>query len=218
MNIVIAGASGLTGSACLKLLVDEPRITRIVSIGRRPGNLKSERLEEILLTPDGHFPPDRASTLRADAFIGCLGTTIRDAGSKRAFRAVDFDLMLELARLARAAGARTAAVVSALGADAKSLIFYSRVKGETEDALAALGFESLTFLRPSVIDGKRARPRFGEGFALAALRAVGPVLGGPLENFAAVPAERIAAELVSAVICSDPGRRIVASAEIGKDL
>jgi uncharacterized protein YbjT (DUF2867 family) len=109
-----------------------------------------------------------------------LGTTIRQAGSRDAFRAVDFEASLAFARSARAAGARRLGVVSAMGADARSPIFYSRVKGELEEALVALGFEGLVIARPSLLVGDRAglgQPsRIGERVAAVAGRLLGPLV------------------------------------------
>lgn len=143
---------------------------------------------------------------RSMRWSATLGTTIADAGSRAAFRRVDHDYPLAVARLARRHGACTYALNSAMGANPRSSIFYNRVKGELEEALGALDYPSLVLVRPGLIDGERERPRAGEGRALAvasrALRRLLPKKWRPSR------AERIADALVDAVIPS-PGRNVV---------
>jgi uncharacterized protein YbjT (DUF2867 family) len=151
----------------------------------------------------------------ADWAFCCLGTTIAQAGSQAAFRAVDFDAVLAFARAAQAAGVRRLGVVSALGASASAAAFYSRVKGEAEDALAALGFDSLVLARPSLLAGDRAalgQPlRTGERLGLALAQPLGrwlPAAWRPIE------AARVARALLLAVQQGRPGVRVLGSAEM----
>jgi uncharacterized protein YbjT (DUF2867 family) len=133
------------------------------------------------------------------------------AGSQEAFRAVDFDANLAVARAALAAGARRAGLVSAMGASAKSAIFYSRVKGELEDALAALAFEGLVIARPSMLAGDRGSlgqpERRGEKIALAVSRLLGPLFPA---NYRSVPARAVARSLLTRVPAAR-GREVVLS-------
>jgi uncharacterized protein YbjT (DUF2867 family) len=145
----------------------------------------------------------------------CLGTTLRQAGSRAAFRAVDFDAVLAFARAAQAAGARRFAVVSSLGASARALGFYSRVKGEMEAAVAALGFDSVVIARPSLLVGDRAAlgqpARTAEYLALrlgAPLAALMPRSVRPIE------AAAVARGMLTAMRQARPGVRIVESAEL----
>ncbi|HOW46033.1 MAG TPA: NAD(P)H-binding protein [Rubrivivax sp.] len=151
----------------------------------------------------------------ATAACCALGTTIKTAGSQAAFRAVDFDAVLAFARAARAAGVRRFAVVSALGADAGSGVFYNRVKGEMEQALAALEFPCLVIARPSLLAGDRAaigQPvRTGERLALAAtapLRALIPKAWRP------IAAGTVARAIVRALQQGKLGTQVIASAEL----
>ena len=107
---------------------------------------------------------------RIDAAFCCLGTTIRQAGSQEAFRAVDQELVLAFARRARELGTRHLLVISALGADPRSSVFYNRVKGETEEALQAMGWPQLTIVRPSLLLGPRREFRLGERLAAPLMR------------------------------------------------
>jgi uncharacterized protein YbjT (DUF2867 family) len=184
---VIAGATGLIGGELVVRLLREPRYAPVVALSRRPLKLADGRLEVFAADYD-HLDRRLKSVAAAgrplDVFC-CLGTTIRAAGSEAAFRRVDHDYVLALGRWAMAAHADRMVVVSALGADAGSRVFYNRVKGETERALAALGLPTLVLARPSLLRGKRSEFRFGERLALAVTR--------PIERFIPARARPIAA-------------------------
>jgi uncharacterized protein YbjT (DUF2867 family) len=149
-----------------------------------------------------------------DAFIA-LGTTIKVAGSQAAFRRVDFDAVMNTARAAREAGAKRIVVVSSLGADAHSRVFYNRVKGEMQQAVSALGAESVVFVQPSLLVGDRealGQPaRAGEGWALRLLR---PVLGWVPRGVRPIAAEDVARAMLHAAVDAKPGTRIVSSGEM----
>jgi uncharacterized protein YbjT (DUF2867 family) len=170
--VLVAGGSGLIGRALLAQLLEAEQATVHALLRREVPDLPaSPRLTRQVIdfaAPD-HLP-------RADELYIALGTTIKVAGSKAAFRAVDFDAVVNLARAARAAGVVRCAVVSALGADPASNVFYNRVKGEMEQALRALHFERLVIARPSLLAGARAAlgqpPRLGERLALGLLAPV----------------------------------------------
>src|SRR5690349_11286847 len=132
-HVLLAGATGLTGEHLLDRLLNEPTITRVLAPSRRP-LAEHPHLEN----PVGE-PAELLQRLEGPVDIAfcCLGTTIKKAGSEQAFRAVDLDLVVAFAKRARELGARHLIVISALGADAKSSIFYNRVKGEMEAALKA---------------------------------------------------------------------------------
>jgi uncharacterized protein YbjT (DUF2867 family) len=149
-----------------------------------------------------------------DVFIA-LGTTIAVAGSQAAFRAVDFDAVLAVARAARAAGATRIGVVSALGADASSKVFYNRVKGEMEQAIGQLGFETVVIARPSLLDGERERlaqpARPGEQWALRVMRPLKALLP---RAWRPIRAEAVAEALIAAVQEGKPGLRVISSADM----
>jgi len=186
-DAVVAGATGAVGSELVRRLLASSAYARIVALTRRPLTEDDPRL----LAVPARFD-DLEDTLAAavstrgtfDAFC-CLGTTIRTAGSRAAFRTVDHDYVLAFARWALDHEVRRLVVVSALGADATSSVFYNRVKGETETALRALDFagNALVIVRPSLLDGPRAELRIGERLALAAsrpLRALIPARVRPI--------------------------------------
>ena len=204
MKVLHVGATGLVGRLVLARLLQAPRVERVVAPTRRPLALADARL----LNPVVDFEalPEDTGWWAVDAVVCTLGTTIADAGSKAAFRRVDHDYPLHVARLARRHGATTFALNSAMGANAGSSIFYNRIKGELEEALLALGYPSLVLVRPGLIDGERERPRAGEGRALAVSRLLRPLLP---PKWRPSRAERIADALVQAVLDPPAGRRLV---------
>lgn len=204
---LLAGGTGLIGRALAQGWAGPGALHLLV---RRPMPPPSPacRVQVVDFAALPALPPAR------EAYC-CLGTTIKVAGSQAAFRAVDFDAVLAFARAARAAGVRRFAVVSALGADARSRNFYSRVKGEAEAALAAVGFESLVIARPSLLLGDRAAlgqpERRGELVGQAITRRIGgliPAAWRPIDGAV------VARALVRAVAEGRPGTRIVGSAEL----
>ncbi len=149
-----------------------------------------------------------------DVFIA-LGTTIKTAGSQAAFRAVDFDAVVAVARAARKLGATRLGVVSAMGADAQSRVFYSRVKGEMEDAVSKLGYTTLVLARPALLDGDREAlaqtTRPAERLSLAAMTLLKPLISA---NYRAITATKVARALVSAINSSGAGVRVLPSGEM----
>ncbi len=208
-TLLIAGATGLVGRAVLRLALADAAITRVVAPTRRAPEWRHEKLSNPVV--DFAALPADAAWWRVDAVICTLGTTIKKAGSQAAFREVDYVYPLAVAWLARAAGARAFALTSSMGANAKSGAFYLRTKGETERELAALGFESATIVRPSLIGGERDERRWAEAWGLRIFSAIGPVLP---RRYRVVPAERIAATLLAAAGEARPGVRIVESEAI----
>lgn len=165
-HIVIAGATGLTGEHLLDRLLSEPTVARVLAPSRRP--LASHpHLENPVGELDQLLP---TLTGPVDTAFCCLGSTLKQAGSQEAFRAVDHELVLAFARRARELGARHLVVISALGANPSSSVFYNRVKGETEAALCAMGWPQLTIARPSLLLGTRQECRLGERLAALFLR------------------------------------------------
>ncbi|MDH4561342.1 oxidoreductase [Pseudomonas sp. BN411] len=165
-HILLAGATGLTGEHLLDRLLNEPTVARVLAPTRRP--LAEHPHLQNPVGPLVEMLPQLEG--RIDVAFCCLGSTIRQAGSQEAFRAVDLDLVLAAARRARELGARHFIVISALGASQASPIFYNKVKGEMEEALKAMDWPQLTIARPSLLMGPRSEFRFGERLAAAFMR------------------------------------------------
>jgi uncharacterized protein YbjT (DUF2867 family) len=208
-RILLAGASGMVGREVLRQALADPRIGGIVAPTRRPLAADAKLRNPVVDFDD--LPAD-AAWWEADAVICTLGTTIREAGSQAAFRKVDLEYPLAVARHALAHGAATFVLVSASGANADSRIFYSRTKGELERDLRALGYRSLCLVRPGLLGGERERRRPLEHAGMQLLGAIGPLLP---RRYRVVPAERVAATLLRMALDAGPGVRIVESESIG---
>lgn len=210
---LIAGASGLIGNYLIFKLLKSDDYDKVISLSRRPLHLKHPKLEERVVDFD-HLKPENATG--ADVVFCCLGTTIKQAGSQEAFRKVDFTYPLELARTARAAGARQYLLVSSVGADASSRVFYSRVKGEVEEAIGRLGYDSYTILRPSILLGKRKQFRPGEILGKAADWLLTPfsLLIPPLKRYRGISAGKVAEGMASLGREPVSGTRILESEEL----
>ena len=187
---VLLGATGLVGGLTLRRLVGDPHWTRVVTLGRRP--MPSAGASHAHHVVDFARLEAHAEALACDTLFCCLGTTMKQAGSQDAFRHVDHEIPVAAARLAHRQDARQMLAVSALGADAGSRVFYNRVKGETEDALRAVGFEALHLLRPSLLTGARDETRLGERVGELVLGAAKPLLIGPLRPLRPTPAAAVA--------------------------
>jgi uncharacterized protein YbjT (DUF2867 family) len=207
--VLLAGATGLVGRALVAELLAKP--------GHEPVHLLVRRAYEAPKGAIAHIVDfARLPVLPPAAEAYCaLGTTIKDAGSQAAFRAVDFEAVIAFAKAARAAGVQRLALVSALGADARSGNFYSRVKGEAEAALQALGFATLVIARPSLLVGDRStlgqRARPGERLALA---LTGPIARLIPRGVRPIRAEAVAQAMVEALHTRGPGVHLLTSAQL----
>ncbi len=157
---LLAGGTGLIGSQLLRYLVDDPRYSSVKCLVRSELRLSHPKIE--IIQTDGGNLDEMAPALKADDVFCCLGTTMRKAKTKDAFRRVDFDYPLHLAKLTKAMGASQFLLVSSLGANASSSVFYNKIKGEVEDAIAAVGFDTFHIFRPSLLLGPRKEERAGE--------------------------------------------------------
>jgi len=204
MTAVLAGATGLVGSEFVRIAreADYP----LTAVGRRDVEGVAATVRTDFSAPFA-LPP-------ADVALCALGTTMATAGSRAAFYAVDHDAVLHFARSAQAAGIRHFLVVSAVGADARAPVFYSKVKGETERDLVALGFARLDVLRPGLLLGRRVESRPGE----ALLQRLDPVLRrllvGPLGRYAGIAAATVAAAMLALCNQSSEGEYIHHNAEL----
>ncbi len=210
---LIAGASGLVGRHLLDQLLAAPEYDRVVSLGRRKLDIAHPKLEQMIV--DFAALDQAAANLHCDDAFCCLGTTIKQAGSRENFRAVDQAAVLAFAWTAQRTGARRFIVVSALGADPHSRVFYNRVKGETEEALLVLAFDTLAIFRPSLLLGPRSRPRLGERVMAAILWFAEPMMFGRLRKYRAIEAAAVARAMLRCSFgCGGQGLLIYPSDEI----
>lgn len=155
---LIIGASGLIGKQLVQQLLEDNRYEKVTALVRKPLDIRHEKLDQTRY--DFDWP--NADLAIGDELFCCLGTTIKKAGSQAAFRKVDYDCIVETAKIALGNGTKKIAVVSSIGADKDSSIFYNKVKGETEEALRKLNYDACYILRPSLLMGAREELRMGE--------------------------------------------------------
>ncbi|HMP92488.1 MAG TPA: hypothetical protein PKD90_06430 [Phnomibacter sp.] len=211
MKVAIAGASGLTGSACLPLLLKNPDISQVFEIGRTPSGLQHSKLQKVPL-----IQGKPAYLPAVHGFICCLGTTLRKAGSEEAFKQADLHLPIALAEGLFEQGCTRMAVISAMGANSRSLVFYNRVKGDLEATLTKMNWEALYILRPSFINGKRKEKRPFETLGKWLFKAANPLLTGSLANYRIIEAHTIAQALVQVMLHGQSGQHTYLSEDIKK--
>jgi uncharacterized protein YbjT (DUF2867 family) len=204
----LAGATGLVGGKLLQLLLSDADYTTVVALTRRSLGETSPKLVEVI----ADF--DRSETYRerlaVDDVYCCLGTTMRNAGSQEAFRKVDFDYPVALARHSLERGAQRFLIVTAVGANAKSRVFYSRVKGEVEAAVSELPFPGgVKVFRPSMLLGDRAESRPMERAAAAAMRAGAVIFSGALKRYRAIDAGLVARAMLNVARTQGAGFSVV---------
>lgn len=206
VTVMLAGATGLIGSLCLDLLLANPNVKKVIAPTRRTLSNTSEKLRNVLVDFDrlDEYP----ELFEVDAIICCLGTTIKQAGSREAFKRVDLEYCLDIAELGRRHNARAFYLVSAMGADSKSPFFYSRVKGDLERHLRLLEYDYLSIYRPSLLMGEREDNRLGESIGIKLAGVVNPFLSGSLAKYKAIKAENVAKAMVNECLTvAHSGRR-----------
>lgn len=208
-HVLVLGSTGLVGRHVLALLEKDERVGRITAPARNDVVSCSPRVIHPRVD-FAHLPGD-AAWWSADALICCLGTTRKQAGSLAAFVAVDRDLVLATAALARAGGTPCMAFNSAVGADAHSRFVYNRTKGQAEDGLRAQGWPSLALVRPGLIGGERIQRRPAEHAAGLVLGMLHPLLP---RRWRINPAGHVAQALVQAALAGVPGETVIDSAAL----
>jgi uncharacterized protein YbjT (DUF2867 family) len=208
-TLLLVGATGLVGRACLNLLTGDGARESLRVLARRPPEGSGQRVEHCV--SDFEKLDEHPEWFKVDSVICALGTTMKKAGSAAAFRRVDFDYPLAIARMARSHGARHFLLVSAMGADAQSGNFYYRVKGELEEALLGLGYPALTIARPSLLLGERSEWRWGE--------EIGKRIGWIMPpRWRPVHADAVAHALVRAARSDEIGIRLLENAALRAEL
>ncbi len=206
---LLAGSTGLIGKQLLQLLLNDPAYTEVKALSRKPIGVEHPKLKNIVLDLnklDEHF-----DQLKADDVFCCLGTTIKQAGSKEAFRKVDHDYPLELAKLTKNQGATQYLIITALGSNKMSGIFYNQVKGQVEEAIDRVGFQSYHIFRPSLLLGERTEKRAGEGAATVVYQALGFLI--PLK-YKAIDSAKVARAMLHMAKLNSKGKFIHESKEL----
>lgn len=206
---VIAGTTGLVGNLLLDLLLNDEHYARVIALSRKPLDRQHPKLQNLVV--DFDRLEEYAAQLRADDVFCCLGTTIRQAGSQAAFRKVDFDYPLNLARVTKEQGAKQYLLVTALGSDKTSSIFYNRVKGEVQEAIGLVGFNSYHIFQPSMLLGDRKESRTGEGVGKAVMTSLDFLIP---KKYKAIDAVKVARGMVAVAKQNQAGAHAHVSGEL----
>jgi uncharacterized protein YbjT (DUF2867 family) len=200
-HALVLGATGLVGQRSVARLLESSAYSKVTCLVRRSGLPGGEKLHERVVDFSKLTAEDIES---ADDLYCAIGTTMKKAGSREAFRHVDFEIPLRVAELAVAAGVTRMALVSSVSADARSSNFYLRTKGELEDALAKLPLAALHVLRPSLLLGERSESRPGEVLGSAISRVTSGLMIGGLRKWRPIEGDRVARAMVAAMLGPDP--------------
>lgn len=211
MNVCLIGATGLIGSEVLKKLTADQRVQKIFCIGRRApvqvnskiNFIKAELVDLIKLSPPA-----------AEPWVCCLGTTIKTAVTQENFKKVDYEAAVQFSQLAKRAGAQSLHIISALGADESSKVFYNRVKGEMQKAVAQLDLPSVYFYQPSLLLGERKDFRLGESIAIKLAPLYSALLLGPLKAYRPIRAEQVSAAVCANLLNPSVGVHFVTNEEM----
>ena len=211
-SALLLGATGLTGGHLLHLLLESEEYDTIYIYVRRPLGIQNPKLKEIIIDYESY-----EGTVDADTVFCCLGTTIKIAKTKEAFKKVDQDYPVKIAQLQFNAGSKRFLVISAMGAASDSLFFYSRVKAEMEKLLSTIGYPKLFIFRPAIITGERNENRSGEKIATGIFEILNYILIGPLKKYQSVSAKAIASCMLSYSCNNQVHGRVIISSDRIKD-
>jgi uncharacterized protein YbjT (DUF2867 family) len=187
---VIVGASGLIGSSLLELLLDSTQYDEVLALVRKELPIHHKKLVQLVV--DFEHLDEYANSIAGQAIFCCLGSTKKKTPDMAVYRKIDHDYPLQLAQIAKRNAIKQYHLVSAIGADAKSSNFYTKMKGETEDDIQKVGLKCLQIYRPSVLTGNRTESRPMERFAIGLMKVVDPLLGGGLKKYKSIPAGTVA--------------------------
>ena len=206
---LVIGATGLVGEQLVLLLLEHPEFEKVVVFGRRKSGLNHSKLVEELI--DFDRPESWAALVKGDVLFSTLGTTIKTAKTKENQFRVDFTYQYEFAKAASQNGVPVYVLVSSLGADSKSSVFYSRMKGELDEAVSRLPFQKTIIVRPSILDGNRKEKRPAEKVSLAIMRTLTKVM---LKKYRPTPVDLLASQMIRLSLEEKSGYRIIEASEI----
>jgi uncharacterized protein YbjT (DUF2867 family) len=211
----IAGGTGLTGSELLKILLQDAKYGLVYSAVRTPSGIVHPKLKELIINFDD-IPYSLSEIKSVDDVFCCLGTTIKNAGTREKFRKVDYEYPLAIANWAREIKASHFLCITAMGANEKSNIYYNKVKGETERDISLIDIPAITFFRPSLLLGDRKEKRVGEKVAIIAGKAISFLMTGPLENYKPIEAKDVAKAMVIAAHSQRSDKLVIKSGLISR--
>ncbi len=211
MNLTanVIGATGLVGKQLVSQLLENEHFGKVLIFVRRDSGLSHPKLEQLIVD----FADEKtwAKKLTGDVLFSALGTTLKQAGSKENQYEVDFTFNLNFAQKAKASGIENYVLVSSIGANSKSALFYTRIKGELDDTVANLGFENLTILRPSYLSGERDEKRWMEELSLPVVGFVTKLI---LKKYRPISGETVAKAMINGVLKPHPEKTIWEADEV----
>ncbi len=211
---LIAGASGLTGGYLLKILLDSGQYDHVTSIGRTKLSVDHAKLMQRVV--DYYHLPHDLFNQSVSACFCCLGTTIKKAGSQAMFRMVDREYVSYLARACEQAGVPRFLLISSIGANPESRVFYSRVKGETEQVISRCKIDSISIFRPSLLLDDRTEYRAGERVSTAVMTALAPLMVGGLKRYRPIHARVVASAMFAVSLQVSAGVHVYESEQIAE--
>jgi uncharacterized protein YbjT (DUF2867 family) len=200
---VVAGASGLIGSSLLDILLNAPEYDEVLILVRKELPLNHKKLVQLVIDFD-HLD-NHAASITGHAIFCCLGSTKKKTPDLAIYRKIDYEYPLELAKLAKKNGVKQYHLISALGADAASSNFYTKMKGEIEDAIGKVGLNCLQIYEPSILTGDRKESRPMERFAIGVMKLIDPLLIGSLKKYRSIPAKTVAKALFNQSLKNEEG-------------
>ena len=193
-KVIVVGSSGLIGSHLIQSLLREDRIEQVVALVRKPLDLIHAKLKQQIISFDE--PSTFSEYIYGDAVFCCLGTTKSKTPDLKDYKKIDFDYPLLIAKIASDHSVPQFHLISSIGADSQSVVFYTKTKGELEDHIKALRFKSLHIYQPSLLDGDRKEARAIEKVAIVVMRFINPILLGPLKRYRSIKVKTIANAMV----------------------
>lgn len=194
MKAIIAGATGLIGNSLLHQLLDDPDYTNITAIVRKEIPLTHPKLQQLVVDFD-HLE-NHQDHIKGDVVFSALGTTKSKTPDQDQYRKIDYQYPLDIAFIAQQNGATQYHLVSALGANAQSSIFYSKLKGEVERDLKTIPFKAIHIYKPSLLVGERKEQRSAEGFMIGLMNVLNPLLIGGLKKYRSIKIEKVASAML----------------------
>lgn len=208
-SALVVGATGLVGSQLLQVLLRSDEYEKIISINRRELEVSDDKLEQHIV--DFDQLEKHKQLFGVDTIFCALGTTMKKAKTKQQFVKVDFDYPLSVAKLAKDTGVQQFFLVTAMGANQHSRIFYNQVKGNIEAAVNELSFPAFYIIRPSLLLGKRVETRFAEDLSQAITNRLPSLFKGPLQKFKPNQAEAVASAMYKLSLSGQLGRIVIDS-------
>jgi uncharacterized protein YbjT (DUF2867 family) len=200
---IIAGASGLTGGLLVDILLRAPEYDTVLILVRKELPLKHEKLQQLVV--DFDILEQYADTIKGHAVFSCLGSTRKKTPDLAVYRKIDHDYPLHLAQIAKNNGIDQFHLVSSMGANASSSNFYTKMKGETEDAIKQVGLNSLEIYRPALLTGDRKEHRAAERFLFGLMKIIDPLLIGGLKKYRSIAAATVASAMYKQSLINQKG-------------